>query len=207
MLLLVACVALLGLASGCTTGYADDMTYGLRTDMLVITAPKVDPPFLDSPGQQALLVNIIAEQKGDILDPSKALNPGQRAKLEAALHQELWHSRQAAGGQRRGRSHQDAGSRSQEKILAKGSILFRRNCLHCHGLTGNGQGPTATWVNPHPRNYGEVSSSSSRPQGGTQRKPSRQDLLRVLRQGVEGTSMPPFGACPAVCSASSPMRN
>src|SRR6185369_12284819 len=39
------------------------------------------------------------------------------------------------------------------ETLARGSNLYRRHCLHCHGLTGNGQGPTAPWVNPHPRDY------------------------------------------------------
>jgi hypothetical protein len=37
--------------------------------------------------------------------------------------------------------------------LARGSSLYRLQCLHCHGLSGNGRGPTAAWVNPHPRDY------------------------------------------------------
>src|SRR5262249_17880585 len=35
------------------------------------------------------------------------------------------------------------------KVLARGSKLYRIHCLHCHGLTGDGRGPTAPWVNPH----------------------------------------------------------
>lgn len=80
-----------------------------------------------------------------------------------------------------------------EKTLAEGSRLYRRHCLHCHGLTGDGRGPTAPWVNPHPRDYraGKFKFTSSAEQSGT-RKARREDLLRTLQQGVEGTSMPSF---------------
>ena len=37
--------------------------------------------------------------------------------------------------------------------LREGSKLYRVHCLHCHGLTGDGRGPTSKWVNPHPRDY------------------------------------------------------
>ncbi len=78
--------------------------------------------------------------------------------------------------------------------LAKGSVLYRRHCLHCHGLSGDGRGPTAPWVNPHPRDYrlGKFKFTSSAESQGA-RKARREDLLRTLRQGVEGTSMPSFG--------------
>lgn len=77
--------------------------------------------------------------------------------------------------------------------LAKGSQLYRRHCLHCHGLSGDGHGPTAPWVNPHPRDYreGKFKFTSSSQTTGV-RKARREDLLRTLKQGVEGTSMPSF---------------
>jgi mono/diheme cytochrome c family protein len=77
--------------------------------------------------------------------------------------------------------------------LAKGSVLYRRHCLHCHGLPGDGRGPTAPWVNPHPRDYrlGKFKFTSSAEVQGA-RKARRDDLLRTLKQGVEGTSMPSF---------------
>jgi hypothetical protein len=49
-------------------------------------------------------------------------------------------------------------------------------------------------VNPHPRDYRQgifKFTSSAQPRG--QRKPLRADLLRTLREGIEGTSMPSFG--------------
>jgi mono/diheme cytochrome c family protein len=80
-----------------------------------------------------------------------------------------------------------------EATLAKGSSLYRRHCLHCHGLTGNGRGPTGPWVNPHPRDYrqGKFKFTSSAQSAGV-RKPRREDLLRTLKEGIEGTSMPSF---------------
>src|SRR5207244_5072418 len=80
-----------------------------------------------------------------------------------------------------------------EATLAEGSQLYRRHCLHCHGLSGDGRGPTAPWVNPHPRDYrqGMFKFTSSKQSLG-ERKARREDLLRTLRQGIEGTSMPSF---------------
>jgi mono/diheme cytochrome c family protein len=79
------------------------------------------------------------------------------------------------------------------KTLAEGSRLYRRHCLHCHGLSGDGRGPTAPWVNPHPRDYRQgLFKFTSTPVGQGSRKARREDLLRTLKQGIEGTSMPSF---------------
>lgn len=78
--------------------------------------------------------------------------------------------------------------------LALGSKLYRSQCLHCHGLEGNGRGPTGFWVNPQPRDYRQgifKFTSTSLDQGV--RKPRRADLMRILTTGIEGTSMPSFG--------------
>lgn len=77
--------------------------------------------------------------------------------------------------------------------LAEGSSIFRAQCLHCHGLPGDGRGPSAHWVNPHPRDYrqGKFKFTSSSQSLG-ERKPRREDLLRILHNGIDGTSMPAF---------------
>lgn len=81
--------------------------------------------------------------------------------------------------------------------LELGGRIYRQQCLHCHGLTGDGRGPTAAWVNPHPRDYrlGRFKFTSSSQDEGA-RKPRREDLLRTLREGIEGTSMPAFRLLP-----------
>jgi mono/diheme cytochrome c family protein len=82
-----------------------------------------------------------------------------------------------------------------EDTLALGSKYYRLHCMACHGVTGDGRGPTAAWLNPHPRDYrlGEFKFQSRNQAGEVALyKPSREDLLRTLRRGVEGTAMPSF---------------
>ena len=78
--------------------------------------------------------------------------------------------------------------------LQHGSSQYRRHCMHCHGLNGDGRGPTGPWVNPHPRDYRQGKfkfvSTNLAARG---RKPRRADLYRTLHKGIEGTSMPAFG--------------
>jgi mono/diheme cytochrome c family protein len=73
--------------------------------------------------------------------------------------------------------------------LAEGSKLYRRYCMQCHGISGDGRGPTGPWLHPHPRDYrqGIFKFTST-----TERKPRRDDLIRTLKTGVDGTSMPSF---------------
>ncbi len=78
--------------------------------------------------------------------------------------------------------------RSDEKDNHFG--LYREHCVHCHGTTGNGLGPTATFLNPYPRDFRlGVFKFKSTPFGV---KPTRQDLKRILNEGIMGTSMPSF---------------
>jgi mono/diheme cytochrome c family protein len=82
-----------------------------------------------------------------------------------------------------------------DATLARGSQIYRIQCLHCHGLPGDGHGPTAFWVNPHPRDYrqGIFKFSSVDVTKVPDAKPRRDDLLRTLRIGIDGSSMPAFG--------------
>jgi mono/diheme cytochrome c family protein len=64
-------------------------------------------------------------------------------------------------------------------------------------VSGDGRGPTVPWVHPHPRDYrqGQFKFMSTTT-GVPTRKPRRADLVRVLHQGIDGTSMPAFGLLP-----------
>ncbi len=79
--------------------------------------------------------------------------------------------------------------------LYDGSSHYRRHCMHCHGLNGDGRGPTGPWVHPHPRDYrlGKFKFISTNLEAKGGRKPRRADLYRTLSKGIEGTSMPAFG--------------
>src|SRR4029077_13643343 len=86
----------------------------------------------------------------------------------------------------------------QDETLEHGSSLYRVHCLHCHGVTGDGRGPTGRWINPHPRDYRQgIFKFMSVDQPAGPKPPRRDDLVRVLHQGVEGTAMPSFALLPA----------
>jgi mono/diheme cytochrome c family protein len=70
--------------------------------------------------------------------------------------------------------------------------LYRRNCLHCHGVSGAGDGPTAAFLYPIPRDYRKgLFKFTSTPYGF---RPHRDDLKRTIKNGLHGTSMPAFEA-------------
>lgn len=75
-------------------------------------------------------------------------------------------------------------------IAGRKNGLYREHCAHCHGVTGDGMGPTAAFLNPYPRDYrpGVFKFKS------TERadKPTHEDLVRILHNGIVGTSMPSF---------------
>ena len=68
--------------------------------------------------------------------------------------------------------------------------LYREHCAHCHGITGDGYGPTAAFLNPYPRDYrpGKFKFKST-PIGF---KPTHDDLKKVVLEGIPGTAMPSF---------------
>lgn len=68
--------------------------------------------------------------------------------------------------------------------------LYRRHCARCHGVTGDGRGPTARYQAPYPRDYrrGVFKWKSTYRDAA----PTATDLDRVLEHGVPGTAMPSF---------------
>ncbi len=84
-----------------------------------------------------------------------------------------------------GESHHD---------LARGQIVYQQRCVQCHGVSGDGNGPSAVYMYPRPRDYRKgVFKFTSTPYGY---RPRRDDLLRTVRQGIRGTSMPGFALLP-----------
>ncbi|MCG8653574.1 MAG: c-type cytochrome, partial [Pirellulales bacterium] len=70
---------------------------------------------------------------------------------------------------------------------AEGRGLYRKHCVLCHGVTGNGRGPNAAVQNPYPRDYRMgIFKFKTTPAGS---KPTRDDLARVIRNGISGTAM------------------
>jgi mono/diheme cytochrome c family protein len=77
---------------------------------------------------------------------------------------------------------------SRDKESSAG--LYRRHCAHCHGVTGDGMGPTASFLSPYPRDFrlGRFKFKSST----TGTPPTKAELKLLLQNGVPGTSMPSF---------------
>ena len=79
--------------------------------------------------------------------------------------------------------------------LQSGRNLYLRHCMHCHGVSGDGAGPTAQYFRVKPRDYRQgiikfTSTKASVP------RPSRDDLFRIIKLGVPGTYMPSFMLLP-----------
>ncbi len=69
-----------------------------------------------------------------------------------------------------------------------GARAYARYCATCHGALGEGDGPTARWLDPPPRDLAAGSYRwRSTPSGSP---PTSEDLLRTIDEGVPGTSMP-----------------
>jgi mono/diheme cytochrome c family protein len=186
------------LFSGCEDNYNENQRYPERTDPLVVEQFEASPVRFDPPGMFPNTLAELPDQKEletKMIDPSK-VDGAYRAAMGKALEKYFGTPlHPEVGGI-------EDGDRESLKLgketLAEGARYYRLHCLHCHGLPGNGRGPTAPWVNPHPRDYRQgvfKFSSSGQPSGS--RKPRREDLLRTLRQGIEGTSMPSFAVLSA----------
>lgn len=74
--------------------------------------------------------------------------------------------------------------------LMHGQAVYMKRCQQCHGVSGDGNGPVAGSLYPRPRDYRPgVFKFTTTPYGA---KPRRSDLVRVVKRGVPGTSMPSF---------------
>jgi mono/diheme cytochrome c family protein len=84
----------------------------------------------------------------------------------------------------------ETSDRSQLQHLKHGSEVYEVRCAGCHGVTGDGKGEAAPYLHPKPRDYRlGVFKFTSTPFG---LKPTRADLVRTIRRGAKGTSMPAF---------------
>jgi mono/diheme cytochrome c family protein len=73
--------------------------------------------------------------------------------------------------------------------------LYRQHCVHCHGISGDGAGPTAAFLVPYPRDYRNGIFKFKATERGD--RPSPADLAKVLHEGIPGTAMPSFILLPA----------
>jgi mono/diheme cytochrome c family protein len=93
--------------------------------------------------------------------------------------------------------------------LSRGSVVYRKLCLQCHGLTGAGDGAHAIELAAMPRDYRQgifkfitvfpAQDAQKNPAAKSKKndlnpggKPRREDLKRTIRNGLDGSMMPAF---------------
>ena len=77
-----------------------------------------------------------------------------------------------------------------DTLYFSGRYVYQRNCLTCHGARGDGKGDMAAEMFPKPRPFTSgIFKYRSTPAGFL---PTNEDLVRTVREGISGTSMPAF---------------
>ncbi|MCA1685321.1 MAG: c-type cytochrome, partial [Planctomycetia bacterium] len=167
---------------GCT----DAMNAGV---LEYVQSPKVAADLKDKPELQKAvrkeLANLFGPAPNDIKVPkgSGFFEAGRRLGNLVVVN---------SGGQRklnRVNVLQPDGTKSRQE---GGFALYRKHCLHCHGVSGAGDGPTSAFLYPRPRDYRKGIFKFTSTVGG--QKPTRGDLRKTIREGLHGTSMPAFDA-------------
>ncbi len=81
-----------------------------------------------------------------------------------------------------------------EEWIQHGKNVYERRCLGCHGVTGDGNGPAATFMyKQRPRNF---STAVFKFRLTKEPLPTDGDLLRTITRGVRGTAMPAWHELP-----------
>jgi mono/diheme cytochrome c family protein len=71
-----------------------------------------------------------------------------------------------------------------------GATAYRRYCVVCHGQMGDGNGETAQWVDPKPRDFNlAIFKCRSTPTGTL---PTDEDLYNTIARGLDRSVMPPW---------------
>jgi mono/diheme cytochrome c family protein len=158
----------------------------LRMALLALAAAvgcgKTEPPVFHLNMPEIVTAQILPQHQQEIADTLGALygTPDEPFAL-AATGLDIKKLRLAAGY-----------TAGYEPGVKRG--LYRQHCVHCHGINGDGHGPTAMILNPYPRDYRKgifKFKSTYNPD-----RPADEDLYAVLHDGIPGTSMPSFALLP-----------
>lgn len=189
-LLALACLSGCSGCGGCTPtpdAYPAAVAYPPRTDWIVVELPKDLPTGPDPPGELEEAIRRANQHGGKVLDPV-TVPANLREDLDRFIRDTFGTPAQPKIAGDEETSTLAAGLGLTEERLAAGSRLFRDRCQECHGLTGDGRGPTAPWLTPHPRDYraGLFKFTS------TGKKPTRADLFHTITTGLKPSGMPAF---------------
>jgi mono/diheme cytochrome c family protein len=194
VVLIVIAIAMAGIVlaivvTGCssTPDFPTHLSFPTRKDRLVLKVPET-PPQAPSPGKLESELAELDSRGGKTVDPT-TLSSDVQAAIDRFLKDSF--GTPAAPAIQPGNAET---SSAVERLglsndrLTEGSKLFRKHCLACHGLPGDGRGQAGLFLNPYPRDFrrGAFKFATS----GEGLKPRRKDLLRTIREGLP--PMPSF---------------
>ncbi|MBY0513275.1 MAG: cytochrome c [Gemmataceae bacterium] len=195
-----ALAALAVVLSGCGAGgcgrstpeYPSEIVFETRADRLVLQIPTTEPTGFGKPERWAEDVAGLDALGGRTVDP-KALPAAARDALQHYLTETF-----NTPGEPRVADAEAAELAARLGLtpdrLREGGKLFFDKCVLCHGVAGDGRGPNAQWLNPHPRDFrqGRFKFVTT----GDGGRPRKADLMRTIRDGLKGTAMPNFTMLP-----------
>jgi mono/diheme cytochrome c family protein len=79
-------------------------------------------------------------------------------------------------------------SRAAVEAQPRGKAVYDAHCVECHGTTGKGDGASAAYLAPRPRDFTTGKYKIRSTESGT--VPSDDDLIGSVRRGLYGTAMP-----------------
>jgi mono/diheme cytochrome c family protein len=82
----------------------------------------------------------------------------------------------------------EAGHTASAKTLEDGHDAYMLYCYACHGINGDGKGPSSYGLRPPPRDFTKGIFKFAR-MTSSDDLPTDQDLRRIIRGGLEGTAM------------------
>ena len=86
------------------------------------------------------------------------------------------------------KNRKQAPTKAQKPSLKRGKQIYLKKCAFCHGDKGKGDGPSAEYTFPQPRNLtkGHIKIRST----SFGKIPTDQDLFNAITNGMRGTTMP-----------------
>lgn len=190
---ILTALALVFFTGSSDSDYPTQLPFPSRTDRLVLKSPEQLPTRLNEPGRLDADLAALDQIGGRTVDPSTL-----PADLRSALDRYLKATFATPSAPTFPTSPELSAAAArlglENSVLVTGGKLFRKHCQQCHGLAGDGRGPTGLWINPYPRDFrrGMFKFVST----GASGLPRPEDLLRTITEGLKGTAMPAFGLLP-----------
>jgi cbb3-type cytochrome c oxidase subunit III len=79
-------------------------------------------------------------------------------------------------------------SRAAVEAQPRGKAIYDAHCVECHGVNGKGDGASAAYLVPRPRDFTTGKYKIRSTESGTM--PSDEDLIGSVRRGLYGSAMP-----------------